>query len=262
MSDQKTDRDEIQKKIDEILSKSADGGYIFRGEPGLYKEDPYLGRVSSNLWREYFAKDDDINDDNVENVVEEMLSDAKYHSGRRPKELHDDPLSRALEESLEKNADFELLMEIQHYGGKTNLIDFSEDYSVALFFACEKNIDKDGRVILQKKRELIEKGMIAYPEKPRHRVIAQKSVFVKPPKGYIPNLNNSNEDMIVIIPKFLKGPIQVWLKDNHDIDVGSIYNDVHGFIAYQDTHAAFYLNFFKGVAHSDRGDGVNDQENQ
>ena len=38
-------------------------------------------------------------------------------------------------ELTEKARDFEILTEIQHYGGKTNLIDFTTDYFIALFFA-------------------------------------------------------------------------------------------------------------------------------
>ena len=81
---------------------------------------------------------------------------------------------------------------------KTNLIDFTTDYLVALFFACDGHHDKDGRVILQKADEI--QDMIKYPRNPRHRVAGQKSVFVRHPKGFIePHKNN-----IVIIPANLK----------------------------------------------------------
>ena len=253
MSDQKTDRDEIQKKIDEIESKSDGGGYIFRGEPECYPKS------SSKLYRDFEIEDEKFN---IAAVEEEMLEAAKKHAGRRSKEFPQDELSRAVEASLEKNADFELLTEIQHYGGKTNLIDFTEDYSVALFFACQSKYGddrEDGRVILQKIEDLEKAGMIAYPEKPRHRVVAQKSVFVRPPRGFIENLT---KDVIVVIPKALKEKIRVWLQDYHGISTESIYNDVHGFIINQDIHGAFYTNFYKGIAHSNRGDGANDSESQ
>ena len=253
MNDQKTDRDEIQKKIDEIESKSAGGGYIFRGEPECYPKS------SSKLYRDFEIDDDNFN---IAVVEEEMLEAAKKHTGRRSKEFRQDALSRAVEAPLEKNADFELLTEIQHYGGKTNLIDFTEDYSVALFFACQSKYGKDGadgRVILQKIDDLEKAGMIAYPEKPRHRVVAQKSVFVRPPRGFIENLT---EDIIVVIPRALKEPIRVWLQDYHGISTESIYNDVHGFIINQDIHGDFYTNFYKSIANINRGDELNDREDQ
>ena len=32
-----------------------------------------------------------------------------------------------------------ILTELQHYGAKTNLIDFTANYLIALFFACDSN---------------------------------------------------------------------------------------------------------------------------
>ena len=43
----------IKKIIDEIERKSADGTYIYRGEPETHEGHPYYGKVSSSLWREY-----------------------------------------------------------------------------------------------------------------------------------------------------------------------------------------------------------------
>ncbi len=48
-------------------------------------------------------------------------------------------------------SDFEILAELQHYGCKTNLIDFTVDYLIALFFASTSSHHKDGRVILLKR---------------------------------------------------------------------------------------------------------------
>ena len=122
------------------------------------------------------------------------------HTGDLPKDFR---RSMAMffnvdEEDTAEVIDFEILTEIQHYGGKTNLIDFTTDYCIALFFACDGHYDKDGRVILQKAEKI--KDMIKYPRNPRHRVVAQKSVFVCPPKGFI----EPHEDDIVIIPANLK----------------------------------------------------------
>ena len=48
---------------------------------------------------------------------------------------------------LEEQRDFEILTDIQHYGGETNLIDFTRGYLIALFFACDGSFDEDGRII-------------------------------------------------------------------------------------------------------------------
>ena len=103
--------------------------------------------------------------------------------------------------------DFEILTEIQHYGGKTNLIDFTTDYVIALFFACDGRYEEDGRVIIQKTDEI--RAMIAHPRNPRHRVIVQKSVFIRPPRGFIEPHKND----IVIIPANLKSRYALYQGD-------------------------------------------------
>ena len=72
------------------------------------------------------------------------------------------------------NIDIEILTELQHYGGKTNLIDFITDYFIAIFFACDGHPNEDGRVILLQRTNEIE-SIIIRPQNPRHRVIAQKA---------------------------------------------------------------------------------------
>ena len=39
-------------------------------------------------------------------------------------------------------------MELQHYGGKTTLIDFTQNIYIALFFACNGSFDENGRITL------------------------------------------------------------------------------------------------------------------
>ena len=73
-----------------------------------------------------------------------------------------------------------LLSKLQHYGGETNLVDFTTDLNVALFFACG-HPDKDGRVILQRAKS-VTLGPI---RRPKRRAISQKSVFIQPDGGYI-----------------------------------------------------------------------------
>ena len=48
---------EIREKISEIEEKSADGTYIYRGEPKHYK------KVSSTLYRQY---EDDVNPEHLD----------------------------------------------------------------------------------------------------------------------------------------------------------------------------------------------------
>ena len=248
------DLSKVKEKINEIEEKSADGGYIFRGERKTYKEDPYFGKVSSNLYRDFDVGD--IQEFDIEVVQKEMLNGAKKHTGHLPLtgDLPKDfrPILARMfsvrEEDTAETVDFEILTEIQHYGGKTNLIDFTTDYLVALFFACDGHHDKDGRVILQKADEI--QGMIKYPRNPRHRVAGQKSVFVRHPKGFI----EPHKDNIVIIPASLKKLILQHLRKYHGIFTETIYNDVYGFIRNQDIHGDAYTQFYRGFACQNRAD--------
>ena len=237
----------IQDIISTIESKSADGAYIYRGERKLHKEHPHYGKVSSNLWRKFGIDDEGFD---IEIIQTEMLNDAKKHIGQLPHDFRvDSTTSRNVSGvDTEYTIDFEILTEIQHYEGKTNLIDFSTDYFIALFFACDGSPDEDGRVILQKIDPI--RHWIKHPQNPRHRVIAQKSVFVRPPRGFI----EPEENDIVIIPAHLKQPMLQHLRKYHSISTETIYNDLHGFIRNQDIHGDAYTHFYTGFACQERAD--------
>ena len=146
----------IDDIISEIKSKLEDGAYIYRGERKQHC------KISSALYREYFDNED-INIDfvgfDLTYVQEGMLKIAQKHIGKPSNRLNEDfsdPTSRgvigliineAVQRSIETQT-LELLTELQHYGGKTNLIDFTIDYLIAIFFACSGEPKEDGRVFL------------------------------------------------------------------------------------------------------------------
>ena len=105
-----------------IKEQSIGGNCIFRGEPECYE------KVSSNLYRELKSI---VGLESVEigDFQDQILEQAKAYT---------DTIDR-----------FEILTELQHYGGKTNLIDFTKDYKVALFFACYGSLSKPGRIIIE-----------------------------------------------------------------------------------------------------------------
>ena len=191
----------------EIVEKSVNGNCIYRGEPEHYD------KVSSALYR--LAPDGfDSGQFNLESLQKEILKNARDHIHNHEKD------------------DFELLTELQHYGSQTNLIDFTTDYHIALFFACDGSHDKDGRVImLQRTEDIDKKYRVKRPWKPLNRVMAQKSIFTQPHKGFI----NPN-DLIpsVTVPANLKQWILIYLRNFQNISTQSIYNDLHGFIRDKD----------------------------
>ena len=223
---------DIRDIISKIEKKSAQGDYIYRGEPERHDEFPYYGKISSSLYRQYARIE--ANEFNIETVQEEILAEAKGYSHET-----DDPV--------------EILTQLQHYGGKTNLIDFTTDHYIAIFFACDRSdsLKEDGRLILFRKSE-DRKDLILRPRNPQNRVIAQKSVFVRSPDGFL-----SPDDVeIITIPARLKQPLLAHLRKYHGISTETIYNDLHGFITNQAFHENAYLEFHRGLTSQLRADEV------
>lgn len=204
MNAQETELNRILEIIGRIAETTADGDFIYRGEPQHYEQ------VSSSLWREC-RKEFMSEDFDVEAIQNEMLERSKDYTHEKDQ--------------------FEILTELQHFGGYTNLIDFTTDSHIALFFACDGPRGKPGRIILLEITQEI-KDSIKPPRNPQNRIIAQKSIFVRPPKGFI----ESEQFAEVNIPESLKGPMLDHLQKQHGISTQTVYNDLHGFIRNKDTH--------------------------
>ena len=225
-----TDLNRVLEIISEIEKISASGNYIYRGEPKYYK------KVSSNLYR----KLEEIKVEHPEKVVEK---------------IQEAELGEAKNYTNETN-ELEILTQIQHFGGKTNLIDFTTDYNIALFFACDGILDEPGRVILQNKTGAI-KDWIKEPRNPDpgSRPDVQKSIFIRPPNGLI------EPDKTVDIPKDLKRILLKYLEREFNISIEKIYYDFHGFIRSQDIRWDTYTEYSKGIIFQEGGTGVeNSQE--
>ena len=226
-SNPQTELNTVLEIIGKIAKISADGDYIYRGEPECYK------KVSSTLYRELEkvkARYSDIAD-----VQAEIADAAKAYMG--------------------ETDSFEILTALQHYGGKTNLIDFTTDYYVALFFACYGHPDEHGRVIILEKNEVV-KEMLRFPRDQEHRVRDQKSVFIQPPKGYI--VEQQYEE--ICVPKDLKLFMLEHLREVHDIYPETIYNDLHGFISSQNDLWMAYREFYSGITWKNKGNEANSPE--
>ena len=188
--------------------------YIFRGEPQCYDD------VSSTLYRELQDLGFDLAKTNMEIAQRAILEQARSFTNQAD--------------------DIELLSELQHYGGKTNFIDFTTDYLIALFFACDGFPESDGRLLLLERTD--ERNHYIYEARtPSNRILAQKSVFVRPPTGVV------QPDHTIIIPRRLKQPLQQHLKRLHGISTETIYNDLMGFIRHHDLHHNFFAELVAGL---------------
>ena len=208
---------EVLQKVNELAQKASGGDYLYRGEPEFYEN------VSSSLYREY--SDIEAAYFNIAVVQDEMLQEAKRFIGLTDEDA--------------------ILEQLQHFGYPTNQIDFTTDYNIALFFACYSKLEKDGRVILLDKAG---RDDLKQPKAPENRVIAQKSVFVRPPNGFV------EPNAIVVIPQELKEPILAYLDKFHGVNEAALFNDIHGFIRYHSVHASAYAEFYAGLTHYSKGE--------
>lgn len=247
----------VRAIIREIEEKSLDGDYLYRGERKHYKH------VSSSLYREYREISADLPEEafEIRYIQEELLKEAKRHithladKGRPQIRAHEAlAVSLDVEATLfiESNEDVKILSEVQHYGGKTNLIDFTTDYLIALFFACDGSPKKPGRVILLKQAEVPAKEIVI-PQHPLNRILAQKSVFIQPAKGFI-DPEETDYAETVCIPACRKEVILEYLRNSHGIESHSVYNDLHGFIVNQEIHQGASKEFCRGLAWQMRTD--------
>ena len=195
-------------KVQEIAQLAFSGNLLFRGEPENYP------RVCSSLFREFESLLGG-SDDDVTFLEDQIVNEAKSYTTLN-----------------ERN---EILTELQHFGHFTNLIDFTSDYNVSLFFASDGGAGKNGRVIFLEPNSDIE--LIA-PINPANRVLAQKSIFVRSPKGFVEPTH------VVDIPSELKAEILNYLRVGHGITTSTIYNDLHGFIRQQAIHQNATISLF------------------
>lgn len=215
--------------IRKMAEKSDSGNYIYRGEPDIYD------RVSSSLWRECKRKMQTENFD-IQAIEGLILDSAKNYT---PEQV-----------------EIEIWAELQHYGGHTNLIDFTTDNHIALFFACDRFFDKSGRVIFLVKDAQDEGRVKNKPQNPRNRIIAQKSVFIRPLTGFV------EPDDVIVIPAHLKQPISNYLDKHHGISTETIYNDLHGFIRNQNMHQSACIEFYVGSTQQPAGDPKNEHTSE
>ena len=228
-SNPQTQLNRILEKISKVEKMSAAGNYIFRGEAQLYP------KVSSNLYRE--LEKVELLYLGVEVIQKDELTYAKRYR------------------YTQKTDDFEILTEIQHFGGKTNLLDFTTYYPIALFFACDSFPFKDGRIILLDKTGAM-KDFIRKPWNSdlKSRVSVQKSIFIRPPDGVI------EPDEEIIIPKDLKQPMLKYLQKEFNISPETIYPDFYGFVSSQETRWSIYEEYGKGITCLGKGNEVDNPE--
>ena len=197
--------------IQQITSLTGGQDCIFRGEV-LFEFD-YPG--SSALYRQ--LKKENVTRGSIPSLLK-----------RRQNKLIED-IRRHTEEG---DSDLSRLMAYQHKGGKTNLIDFTRNLLVALFFACSSGNDRDGRIIV-KRRDSFTKVIDKLPDDEvvlieSHNALLrardQSGVLLHAPMGFLPV---QAEETIVVKSEW-KVEILRYLEAQHDISYETIFGDIRG----------------------------------
>ena len=210
-------RKEINRLVAQIIAACSEGAFVFRGEPRRFPA------VSSGLYRE------------CADVVEAAMPFAVLEQVERQE-------ARSYLDGLRPDGDeMEVMSAIQHYGGRTNFVDFTADINIALFFGCDGNYSEDGRVILLEKRAG-EHQQFYEPEGPDDRAPAQRSIFVIPQNGIVEGYEE------IAIPSALKLPLLRHLRQYYGIDHKSVYSGPHGYIKYRQRHWNVLRHEARGIA--------------
>ena len=184
-----------------LLKAKQDAGYLFRGEPEQYpKVISGLRRIAHSAYYPY--------------LTEIMKRTAVDYLKIRGKEINQTNL-------------LDVQAEIQHYGGKTNLIDFTDCYHVAMFFACNKYPVSDGRIVMMHPDRIREDNQVNLhrPKNLPERARKQKSVLIECHKGILPP---KYYDVISIQSKQKMGWVQLLRK--LEVNEFQMFPDIIGFI--------------------------------
>ena len=214
--------------LDELETKHKDG-YLFRGEPKQYDA------VTSSLYRAGWPPEAL---GHVSTIEHDMVKACLFHCYDK------NTIQGWKADGILQEHALRKLSEIQHFGGATNLIDFTTCYHRALFFACDKWPEHDGRIVVihadlvpafncvepTNQNVLIPWGNYDYIRRdngyPCERAKAQKSVFIHAKSGML----NADLYDVISVPSRLKTEIREWLSVEKRINRQSIYPDTIGFV--------------------------------
>lgn len=172
-------------------------GHLFRGINRFYFENNGIAASIYRNNRELSERG--TLQEHEKEVVQNLLSKSFYRPNDRPA--------------------ISALTDLRHSGKDTCLLDFSEDYKVALFFSCQRLSDSSSsiaEVLILRESEYDYVDDLTYPIdediliRPTHtevtgnRVKAQESVFLYCCKGYAARVENSHRIENLLIAHRLK----------------------------------------------------------
>ena len=232
------------KFVSDLQRKIGGDKLIYRGIPEGYDSNRIL---SSSMYRN--AQEDS------DNIFNEHFS---------PTEVEKEIVDRAKRFFKHGTGNIEILTELRHFGGNASLIDFSRNFMVALFFACNGESKENGWLIACSEDQFQNLGEVNYQKMPKDpfvieptitdrsqaRALIQSSVFLYVPEGYIGKKLYKRFK----IPHDEKGLILDYLRVIHNISKETIYNDLPGFLSNEKSFETASLAFYRGLAKYNSGE--------
>ena len=241
----KSRAEDVEDLIAEIRAKCVGGHFVFRGTTSV--RSTVDDGVNSSLYR--WAKQKEVIDDHY-----------------KPSEIEKEIVEKAKKHFPDKTSNIEILTVLRHFEGNVNLIDFSRNLYVALFFACHGEIEfnengeittGDGEITIvdEDKCEKLEEidyeklasgklGIIepSQIQESKTRAAVQGSVFLYSADGYIDKKLCTHHT----IPLDLKEHVLNHIEEFNNINVDTIYNDIIGFISNEKNYETAAMYFYQG----------------
>ena len=248
---------EIQTIIDEIKKQIQNTECVFRGEPECYE------KVSCGAFREFNNVEEKFTfpskmPTNIPGLIidtSDFEMSFSITASKKDIQKSQEEMLRNLQNRIgeEDNADLLSMAAIlQHIGHGTYLLDFTKDYRIAMFFACRKEFDKDGRIIFlrtdNQKYKLHDMSQRKELRLVEGRANAQKSVLVDCPDFFV---EETDHYYVCKIPKNLKVPFMEYLK-KEGISEETIFPDYLGFIQKEEDRKESHKHFREGLKLKDR----------
>ena len=178
--------DKLESLRQEILNAGhgAEGPLLYRGESAEYPDVSSTLRRRCSGWRR--TSESALGDFNsLQRTLTQIADKHDNPAARqpRPSDRFHFLWSGGYDPTEMSEKEVELMGELQHWGAATNLIDFTRDVDVAIYFACEEKWECDGRVLIVREQHVA--GWRLDAKTPQHRAATQKSVFLRPPEGTV-----------------------------------------------------------------------------
>lgn len=187
MAKKNTTEKTLEKQLQIITDFITQVGGITEGKPCIFRgENKDYEKISCTLYR------------SQKQTIEEIVKE-------QPQDIVNLLNFPAIEREIVKKAhsyfpdgtrNLRVLTELQHYGGKTTLIDFTKNMLIALFFACNGEPQEPGRIICLATDDIIS-AQDLYIEQDRK---SAQDLYIEKDKRDAASSKEENETPLLLSP--------------------------------------------------------------